>query len=124
MKILKFGGSSVGSAETIVKVVEIVRAAAASDRCAVVLSAMQGTTDDLILAGRLAERGDDGYLETLSIISDRHSRAIQKLFPNGDGHLISDFVETTLKELEHLCEGFRLIRELSLKTLDRIISFG
>ncbi len=50
MKVLKFGGSSVGSAETIEKVVEIIRTTVKSGPCAVVLSAMQGTTDSLIEA--------------------------------------------------------------------------
>lgn len=122
MKVLKFGGSSVGSVETIEKVVEIIRD---SGECAVVLSAMQGTTDALIEAGRTAERGDDGYIEILSNISERHIRTIRELFADDEAHLpILDFVESTIKELENLCEGVRLVRELSPKTLDRILSFG
>lgn len=121
MKVLKFGGSSVGSAETIEKVIEIIRR---SGNCAVVLSAMQGTTDSLIEAGRSAEHGDDGYIEILSNISQRHIEAIQVLFGDGANHGVLDFVETTIKELENLCEGVRLVHELSAKTLDRILSFG
>lgn len=124
MRVLKFGGSSVGSAERILKVVDIIRGAAAAGPCSVVLSAMQGTTDSLIEAGRKAERGDDGYIGTLSNISDLHLRTIDELFGNGESQPVTDFVETTLKELENLCEGVRLIRELSAKTLDRILSFG
>ncbi len=123
MKVLKFGGSSVGSAETIEKVIEIIREASSAETCAV-LSAMQGTTDDLIAAGRAAERGDDGYIEILSNISDRHLRAIHELFHDGQTLAITDFVESTLKELGNLYEGVRLVRELSPKTLDRIVSFG
>lgn len=123
MKVLKFGGSSVGSAETIEQVVEIIRETRRSGPCAVVLSAMQGTTDALIDAGRSAENGDDGYIELISNISTRHVETIGKLF--GDEHNgILDFVESTVKELENLCEGVRLVRELSAKTLDRILSFG
>ena len=59
MKVLKFGGSSVGSSETIKQVVDIIRTTRADGPCSVVLSAMQGTTDSLIEAGRSAERGDD-----------------------------------------------------------------
>ena len=110
-----------GSAETILKVIEIVRGAGP---CVVVLSAMQGTTDALIEAGRSAERGDDGYIEILSNISERHIETIEKLFDDGERSPIADFVESAVKELEDLCEGVRLIRELSLKTLDRILSFG
>lgn len=124
MKVLKFGGSSVGSSETIRDVVDIVRAASSDGPCAIVLSAMQGTTDSLIEAGRSAERGDDGYIEIISNIGERHVTTIRELFHDGDRFTISDFVETTVKELENLCEGVRLIRELSPKTLDRILSFG
>jgi len=124
MKVLKFGGSSVGSAETIEKVIEIIRLSSETESCAVVLSAMQGTTDDLIAAGRAAERGDDGYIEILSNISDRHLKAIRELFHDGQTLAITEFVESTIKELENLFEGVRLVRELSPKTLDRILSFG
>ena len=123
MKVLKFGGSSVGSADAIDKVVGIIRKACETDSCAVVISAMQGTTDSLIEAGRSAERGDDGYIEILSNIGERHIDAIQELFET-DNTVVMDFVESTIKELENLCEGVRLIRELSAKTLDRIMSFG
>ena len=124
MKVLKFGGSSVGSSETINQVVDIIRTTSADSPCAIVLSAMQGTTDSLIEAGRSAERGDDGYIEILSNIGERHVTTIRELFNGEDHFAIYDFVETTVKELEDLCEGVRLIRELSAKTLDRILSFG
>jgi len=124
MKVLKFGGSSVGSPETIKQVIDIIRSTRANGPCAIVLSAMQGTTDSLIEAGRSAERGDDGYIEILSNIGERHVTTIRELFDGDDHFAISDFVETTVKELEDLCEGVRLIRELSPKTLDRILSFG
>ncbi len=124
MKVMKFGGTSVGSAENINKIIEIIRSAVAADSCAVVLSAMQGTTDDLIKAGRTAERGDDGYIEIISDIRERHTKAVAKLFA-GEPHVrILDFLESTINELESLCEGVRLVGELSAKTLDRILSFG
>jgi aspartokinase/homoserine dehydrogenase 1 len=124
MKVLKFGGSSVANAENIEKVVEIVKRAAAEDTCVAVLSAMQGTTDGLIEVGRTAERGDDGFIARLSEISERHSAAIEKLFSNSHGTAVSEFVESTLHELESITEGVRRVRELTLKTLDRILSFG
>ena len=124
MKVLKFGGSSVGNAESIEKVVAIVSEKRAEGPIAVVLSAMQGTTDALIEAGRAAEKGDDGYLEIIGRIAEKHLTAIRELFTNGDEHAVTDFVESTLKELENICEGVRLVRELSPRTLDRILSFG
>ncbi|MEQ1922982.1 MAG: bifunctional aspartate kinase/homoserine dehydrogenase I [Pyrinomonadaceae bacterium] len=124
MKVLKFGGSSVGGPEAIRQVVEIIRRTSAEGECAIVLSAMQGTTDALIAAGRSAESGDDGYIEAISDISDRHLAAVTTLFGEDANPPVIDFVESTIKELENLCEGVRLIRELSPKTLDRVLSFG
>src|SRR6478735_12011683 len=124
MKVMKFGGTSVGTADNIKRVVGIIRSAAAEGQCAVVLSAMQGTTDELIKAGRIAERGDDGYIEIISNIGERHTQTIAGLFPEEPRSRILDFVESTIHELESLCEGVRLVRELSGKTLDRILSFG
>ncbi len=124
MKVLKFGGSSVGSAATIEKVIEIVRGVLEVGPCAVVLSAMQGTTDALIEAGRSAERGDDGYIELLSNINEKHVTAVSELFVDDDHADVLDFLESTVRELSDLCEGVRLVRELSPKTLDRILSFG
>lgn len=124
MKVLKFGGSSVANAENIEKVVGIIRDANAADNCVVVLSAMQGTTDDLIRAGRAAERGDDGFFEVLGEIGERHAAAIHALFRNGENSTTADFVDSTLKELENITEGVRRVRELSPKTLDRLLSFG
>jgi aspartokinase/homoserine dehydrogenase 1 len=122
MKVLKFGGSSVANAENINKVVEIVRKI--DGDAIVVLSAMQGTTDDLIDAGRSAERGDDGFIAKLEEIRERHSEAMLKLLPNAMHSSVYDFVETTVSELENIIEGVRRVRELSPKTLDRILSFG
>ncbi|MGQ0541842.1 MAG: bifunctional aspartate kinase/homoserine dehydrogenase I [Blastocatellia bacterium] len=124
MKVLKFGGSSVANAENIVKVVQIIRDAGENSKIAVVVSAMRGTTDRLIEAGRAAERGDDGYFEKLAEIESQHTDAMVELLPK-DLHLsIPDFVESTIRELESIIEGVRRVRELSPKTLDRVLSFG
>ncbi len=124
MKVLKFGGSSVANAENIETVVGIVRRSAADEKCVVVLSAMQGTTDALIEMGRAAERGDDGFIARLDEIRETHAAAIDLLFPNGGDTEVADFVESTMHELESIAEGVRRVRELTPKTLDRILSFG
>lgn len=124
MKVLKFGGSSVANAGNIEKVAAIVKQAAMEDACVVVLSAMQGTTDGLIEMGRTAERGDDGFIAKLAEIRERHVEAIHALFNNGDTSTVSDFVDAILHELESITEGIRRVRELTPKTLDRILSFG
>jgi len=124
MKVLKFGGTSVGNAENIRKVSAIVKKAAERDICVVVLSAMHGVTDSLIQAGRLAEHGDDGFIGIINEVGERHLEIIWELFSDFPRQSIDEFVEITLKELENLCEGVFLLRELSARTLDRILSFG
>jgi bifunctional aspartokinase / homoserine dehydrogenase 1 len=124
MKVLKFGGSSVANAQSIKRVIEIIRRAVEGQKISVIFSALQGTTDDLIAAGRSAERGDDGYLDILAGIKQKHLGLIAELFEGEREPAVLELVETTVRELEDLCEGVRLVRELSAKTLDRILSFG
>ncbi len=124
MKILKFGGSSVGNAENIEKVVAIVKDETRKDSCAVVLSAMQGTTDALIETGKLAENGDENFRARIGEIKEKHFEAIKKLLDDSARKSVLDFVEEKIKELEKICEGVFLLRELSPRTLDRITSFG
>ena len=122
MKVLKFGGSSVANAENIQRSLSIVARSVESDRCIVVFSAMQGTTDDLIDVGKRAEAGDEGFRQKIGEIRQRHSKVIEELCV--DDSKTADAVEVHLSELERLCEGVALISELSPRTLDRIASFG
>jgi bifunctional aspartokinase / homoserine dehydrogenase 1 len=124
MKVLKFGGSSVGNAENIGNVIGIVKNSVEKSRCAVVLSAMSGTTDALIEIGNLAESGDEIFRDRIELIKHKHLAAIEKLFGEADVSEISNFVETCITELKNICEGVFLLRELSPRTLDRIVSFG
>lgn len=124
MKVLKFGGSSVGSGDRISKVADLVNTASHADRLAIVLSAMQGTTDRLIEAGRHAEAGDDGYLEKINEITSQSETAVSALFPEFVPVELSEFIENAVDEVESICEGVRRVGELSGRTLDRILSFG
>lgn len=124
MKVLKFGGSSVGSAENIEKVVEIVGKAIETDVCAVVLSAMQGTTDSLIDVAKTAESGDDGFRSKIREIETKHKTATRQLLGESSQDGVFDFIENRINELKSICEGVYLLRELSMRTLDRIISLG
>ncbi len=124
MKVLKFGGSSVGSGDRISRVADLVNTASHADRLAIVLSAMQGTTDRLIEAGRHAEAGDDGYLEKINEIASQTETAVSALFPEFVPVELSEFIENAVDEVESICEGVRRVGELSGRTLDRILSFG
>ncbi|HLM03415.1 MAG TPA: hypothetical protein VK400_20345, partial [Pyrinomonadaceae bacterium] len=124
MKVLKFGGSSVGNAENIVKVAGIVKKSLEKDFCLVVLSAMHGVTDALIEIGKTAENGDESFRGKIGDFAEKHFETIGKLVPQNSQNAISDFVESQISELRKICEGVYLLRELSPRTLDRIASFG
>ena len=124
MKILKFGGSSVGNAENIEKVVGIVGNAIEKDTCIVVLSAMQGTTDTLIEIAKRAEKGDDAFRSKIREIEKKHLETAQILLGENSSDGVFDFIENRINELRSICEGVYLLRELSARTLDRVVSFG
>ena len=124
MKVLKFGGSSVGTAENIEKVIEIIKGAIEENSCAVVFSAMHGTTDALIETGKLAESGDENFRVKIREIESRHLEAMRRLIPASFQNSIASFLESGVGELENICEGVFLLRELSPRTLDRIVGYG
>ncbi|HEV8159870.1 MAG TPA: bifunctional aspartate kinase/homoserine dehydrogenase I, partial [Pyrinomonadaceae bacterium] len=124
MKVLKFGGSSVGNAGNIEKVVEIVTSEIKKNSCAVVLSAMQGTTDALIETGKLAESGDEIFRQKINEIKAKHFEAVRTLFPASAQNDLLDSVKKRVGELEKICEGVFLLHELSPRTLDRIVGYG
>ncbi len=122
MQVLKFGGTSVASAENIRKSLAIVAQAAAKGPVVMVVSALGGTTDALIGAGRAAAAGDADYRDTLLQLASRHRTAVQELLPTApaaEGQLVSQFGEVT-----SLCNGIFALGELSNRTLDKLMSYG
>ena len=120
MKVLKFGGTSVGSAENIRKVKRIVE----GQNCdvIVVVSALGGITDKILAAARNASKGAGDFHSDLREIKTRHTEVIQSLF-NGSGS-IKLIVDGLLDELEQILTGITLVGELTAKTLDRIAGIG
>ncbi len=123
MKVMKFGGSSVANAENIEKVFEIVKTEIETNSCVVILSAMQDTTDALIEIGKSAENGDENFRKKIAEIKEKHFEAAQLLIGKKATDLLN-LIENYVSELKSICEGVFLLRELTLKTLDRIVSFG
>lgn len=124
MKVLKFGGSSVANAENFAKVVEIIKKENESDPCVIVLSAMQSTTDSLIETAQRAQTGNEDFREHIKNIENKHFEAVRELLPISEQSGILSFVKKRFNELESICEGVFLLRELTARTLDRIVSFG
>ena len=124
MKVLKFGGSSVGSPDALNKVVGIIRSRLDQQRVVVVVSAFRGVTDQLIDMARLASQGDDLYRDILTDIESRHLNTVNELFPAKNRSEVITSVKLLLNELEDVLQGVFLIRELTKKTLDFIVGFG
>lgn len=125
MKILKFGGSSVGNAARIKSVIAIIQDSIKENKnISVVFSALQGITDLLIKMCNLAALGKLEYLDVFKEIENRHIKTIQDLIEikNQSGVIAS--IKMSLNELEDVTNGVYLVKELSPRTLDFIMSFG
>jgi aspartokinase/homoserine dehydrogenase 1 len=120
MKVLKFGGTSVGSAENIQRVKEIVKSQ--NGDVVVVVSALGGITDKILTAARTASTGTGDFRTELSEIKKRHEETIEKLFDKPTS--IKYIVAELLDELEQILTGITLVGELTAKTLDRIAGIG
>lgn len=121
MKVLKLGGTSVATAETIQKVVAILASEVKKDTLIVVVSAMGGITDTLLKAGELAHLKESNYKKLFQTIEIRHLEAASNL--GIDAEAIA-YLKVQLKELKKILQGIYLINEFSDKTKDKVLSFG
>jgi aspartokinase/homoserine dehydrogenase 1 len=124
MLVLKFGGTSVGSAENIEKVIAIVKEKLKTDKLFVVVSAMGGTTDALLECGKLAAAGNEAYKEKLREIEQRHIATVKELIPVQQQSALLSLVKKMCNEIEDLCNGIFLLNELSVRTIDKLLSYG
>ena len=122
MKVLKFGGTSVGSAENIQKVKDILMGQ--DDDVIVVVSALGGITDKILSAAKMAAIGTGYFQAELTEINTRHFETIEKLFVAEKQADIKEKTTILLEELERIIQGVSLIGELTPKTLDKIGGFG
>ncbi len=123
MKVLKFGGTSVGSSKNINKVISILDAYAQDNKVICVVSAVGGITDKLLLAGSQARSKDNSFKDTLELIKNTHITIIEELNPKNNGSIL-EYAEEKLNELGSLLDGIFLINEISPKTSDKLVSFG
>lgn len=120
MKVLKFGGTSVGSAANIKQVKKIVLNQ--SDDLIVVVSAVGGITDKILLAAENAASGTGDFHTELTEIRQKHQEILHELF--GETAQVHSDVDQLLAELEQILTGITLVGELTAKTLDRIAGIG
>jgi aspartokinase/homoserine dehydrogenase 1 len=124
MRILKFGGSSVANSERIRLVEQIVRVAEKHSRVVVVVSAFQGTTDQLLTCARLAERADPRYRNLFRVISKKHLKILRELIPGRKSVKVRNSVLGLLSELKEALSGIELLHDCPPRTLDLVASFG
>lgn len=125
MHVLKFGGSSIGDPDRIESVIGIIKKRAEQgQRLSVIFSAYQGVTDQLILMGKMAEQGDENYKQLFNQIEERHISTADALISLKNRSALLTQLKILLNDLEEILYGVFLIRELTLKTLDYIQSFG
>ena len=125
MKVLKFGGTSVGSVESILSLKRIVESEAKELPLVVVVSALGGITDKLIATSRLALAGDERYREEFDAIVDRHHKMIDTIITEPrDREKLFRTVDALLEQLRSIYFGVYLIHDLSEKTQDAIVAYG
>jgi aspartokinase/homoserine dehydrogenase 1 len=124
MKVMKFGGTSVGSPDRIRGVVRLVREAATEDRVVAVVSAFGGVTNALIEASQQALKGDPLWRSHALGITKRHADAVSQLVAPEEHASLLHLLEQAEAELLDRLHGVSLVRECTPRTLDSIMAFG
>lgn len=118
MKVLKFGGTSVGSVSSILSLRNIVEKEAKRQPVIVVVSALGGVTDHLIATSQFALKGDECWREEYGKMVDRHHKMIDTIITDPyDREQLFKTVDTLFEQLHSIYYGVYLIHDLSQKTL-------
>ena len=122
---MKFGGTSVGSVNSILNLKSIVETAAKEDNVIVVVSALGGITDRLIKTSQLAVQGDSSFNEEFQSIVERHHNLIAQIIPNEERRkdLLIE-IDRLLNELGNIYQGLALINNITPKSEATIVSYG
>lgn len=125
MKVLKFGGTSVGSVASILSLQKIVEKEAKHQPIIVVVSALGGITDQLIATSQLALKGDERWRNEFDSIVARHHKMIDAIITDPhDRESLFNNVDSLFEQLQSIYYGVFLIHDLSHKTEDTIVSYG
>ena len=125
MKVLKFGGTSVGSVESILSLKAIVEKEAQKQPIIVVVSALGGITDKLIATSMLAQKGDEAWKDEFQAMVERHHKMIDTIITDPrKREQLFNIVDSLFEQLRSIYFGVYLIHDLSKKTQDAIVSYG
>lgn len=122
MKVLKFGGTSVGTIESLSHVKRIVENQ--KETVIVVVSALGGITDQLIRTAKMASEGNTSYLQSYAEIIERHNAIIKGMVAQEKSLDVHSQIDPLLEELGNIYRGVALIKDLSQRTLDIVVSYG
>lgn len=125
MQVLKFGGTSVANSKNINSVIAVIQQKLPTEKkMVIVFSAMGGVTDALIHTAALAKAGDSSYKEKLQEIEHRHLNTVKELMPLDQQSSVLSLVKKKCNEIEDVCNGIFLLKELSNRTKDAVICYG
>ena len=125
MKVLKFGGTSVGSVESILSLKAIVEKEAQKQPIIVVVSALGGITHKLIATSLLAQKGDEAWKDEFQAMVERHHKMIDTIITDPrKREQLFNIVDSLFEQLRSIYFGVYLIHDLSKKTQDAIVSYG
>ena len=125
MKVMKFGGTSVGSVDSILNLKAIVESAAKEERVVVVVSALGGITDRLIKTANMAVSGNEEFNNEFQSIVDRHHDLVNAIIPCEEKRTaLLQEVDVLLNELNNIYQGLALINNLAPKSEATIVSYG
>ena len=125
MKVMKFGGTSVGSVKSILSLKKIVETEARTQPVVVVVSALDGITDRLIATSKMAKQGDEHYREEFDAMVTRHHQMIEAIIQDDKKRIdLFNNVDQLFDQLKSIFYGVYLIHDLSEKTADTIVSYG
>ncbi|HUC79595.1 MAG TPA: bifunctional aspartate kinase/homoserine dehydrogenase I [Flavisolibacter sp.] len=124
MQVLKFGGTSVANAVNIKKVAAIVAAKQEDKPLFVVVSAFSGVTDKLLQCGQWALENSTDFKIAIEDLTQQHVQAVKELLPISSQSSLLSWVVQQFHEVEDLCNGIRLLNELSNRSRDRLVSYG
>ncbi|SEV80894.1 aspartate kinase [Prevotella aff. ruminicola Tc2-24] len=125
MKVMKFGGTSVGSVKSILSLKKIVETEARTQPVVVVVSALDGITDKLIATSKMAKQGDEHYREEFDAMVTRHHQMIEAIISDDKKRIdLFNNVDQLFDQLKSIFYGVYLIHDLSKKTEDTIVSYG
>lgn len=122
MKVLKFGGTSVGTVESLKNVKQIVESC--EEQVLVVVSALGGLTDQLISTATQASAGGTDYLPQYAQIVTRHNAIVEGVVAEEKRAEVHAIIDPILEELGNIFRGISLIKDLSSRTKDIVVSYG